>query len=197
MYFFKNPKTYVIINNDEGSTLPVGAFNMIKIEHYFILNNSIILDTKNLNIKNNLEDCFYIERDSNSKLYISEKMDNKWIKKEEYHYDYEMLINFIINNSSKIICISGFNRTNIIKLITDLNKIKNMNIKVIKFKNDLKQLKYERHLMAKKSRMKKLHKKLKKTNEVQTVEEYMKILNSVLNERKHASRKKILQLKIQ
>ena len=72
-----------------------------------------------------------------------------------------------------------------------------MNIKVIKFKNDLKQLKYERHLMAKKSRMKKLHKKLKKTNEVQTVEEYMKILNSVLNERKHASRKKILQLKIQ
>ena len=37
-----------------------------------------------------------------------------------------------------------------------------MNIKVIKFKNDLEQLKYERHLMAKKSRMKKLHKKLKR-----------------------------------
>ena len=170
---------------------------MIKTEHYFILNNSIILDTKNLNIKNNLEDCFYIEKDSNSKLYISEKMDNKWIRKEEYHYDYELLINFIINNSSKIICLNGFNRITIIKLITNLNKIKDTNIKMIKFKNDLEQAKYERHMMTKKSRMKKIYQKLENIDEIQTVEKYMKILNSVTNERKHMSRRKILQLKIQ
>ena len=104
-------------------------------------------------------------------------------------------MNFIINNKSNIIFIRGFDRAFICKLVSDFNKIKNTNIVPIKFKDIVEQAKYEKHLITKKNRMKKLHQKLENTNEIQTAEDYMKILNSVFNEKKHTSRKKIIKLK--
>lgn len=167
---------------------------MIRIEHYFILNNGILFSTYS-NIKNNLEDCFYVKKSTNSKIYISEKKDNSWIRKDEYIDDYDLLMNFIIDNKANVVCIDGFDKLAISKFISDFSIIKDTNITLIKFKNDLEQAKYERHLMTKKNRMEKLCQKLKNTDEIQTIEDYMKTLNSVFNERKHISRKKMIRLK--
>lgn len=168
---------------------------MRKTENCFVLNNNILFNTNNFNLENNLEDCFCVKKSISSEVYISEKKNNKWIRKDEYIDDYDLLMNFIINNKSNIIFIRGFDRAFICKLVSDFNKIKNTNIVPIKFKDIVEQAKYERHLIAKKNRMKKLHQKLENTNEIQTAEDYMKILNSVFNEKKHTSRKKIIKLK--
>lgn len=167
---------------------------MIRIEYYFILNNDILFSTCS-NIKNNLEDCFYVKKSTNSKIYISEKKDNSWIRKDEYIDDYDLLMNFIIDNKVNVVCIDGFDKVAISKFISDFNIIKDTNITLIKFKNDLEQAKYERHLITKKNRMKKLRQKLENTDEIQTIEDYMKILNSIFNERKHISRKKMIRFK--
>lgn len=166
--------------------------------NYFILNNGALFSTDNCGIENNLEDCIYIEKTGTSnspEIYISEKKDNKLVRMGEYIDDYESLMNFIANNKLSIMCIRGFNRITMSKFISDFNKTKDTSIAQIKFSNDVEQAKYERHLVTKKGRMKRVHQKLESVNEIETIEDYMKMLNSAFNKGKHESRKKIINLK--
>lgn len=101
---------------------------MRKTENCFVLNNNILFSTNNFNLENNLEDCFCVKKSISSEVYISEKKNNKWIRKDEYIDDYDLLMNFIINNKSNIIFIRGFDRAFICKLVSDFNKIKNTNM---------------------------------------------------------------------
>ena len=104
-------------------------------------------------------------------------------------------MNFIANNKLSIMCIRGFDRITMSKFVSDFNKTKDTSIVPIKFSNDVEQAKYERHLVTKKGRMKRVHQKLESVNEIASAEDYMKILNSVFNEEKHKSRKKIINLR--
>lgn len=174
---------------------------MGKIENLFILNNGafdgVLFSTDNYSIENNLEDCFCVENMrtcTNPKIYVTEKKNGEWVR-TIYIDDYESLMDFIANNKLSIMCIRGFDRITMSKFVSDFNKTKDTSIVPIKFSNDVEQAKYERHLVTKKGRMKMVHQKLESVNEIASAEDYMKILNSVFNEEKHKSRKKIINLK--
>lgn len=163
--------------------------------NYFILNNGALFSTDNRGIENNLEDCIYIEKTGTSnspEIYISEKKDNKLVRMGEYIDDYESLMDFIANNKLSIMCIRGFDRITMSKFVSDFNKTKDTSIVLIKFSNVVEQAKYERHLVTKKDRMRRAHQKLESINEIEVAKDYMKILNSVFNEERHKSRKKII-----
>ena len=82
---------------------------------------------------------------------------------------------FIVKNS--FICIRGFSRASIGQFIRMINDIKGINIKPIKFSNEILRAKYERHLLTKENRIKKLHNTLEKINEIETSDDYIKISN--------------------
>ena len=174
---------------------------MGKIENLFILNNGafdgVLFSTDNYSIENKLEDCFCVENMgtcTNPKIYVTEKKNGELVR-TIYIDSYESLMDFIANNRLSIMCIRGFDRITMSKFVSDFNKTKDTSIAQIKFSNDVEQAKYERHLVTKKGRMKRVHQKLEGVNEIASAEDYMKILNSVFNEEKHKSRKKIINLK--
>lgn len=174
---------------------------MGKIENLFILNNGafdgVLFSTDNYSIENKLEDCFCVENMrtcTNPKIYVTEKKNGEWVR-TIYIDGYESLMDFIANNKLSIMCIRGFDRITMSKFVSDFNKTKDTSIAQIKFSNDVEQAKYERHLVTKKGRMKRVHQKLESVNEIASVEDYMKMLNSAFNKEKHESRKKIINLK--
>lgn len=168
---------------------------MKKIANYFILNNGALFSTDNNSIENNLEDCFYVEKIGtciSPEIYVSEKKDGKLVRIGEYIDGYESLMDFIVNNKLSIMCIRGFDIMTMSKFISDFNETKDTSIVPIKFSNVVEQAKYERHLVTKKDRMRRVHQKLENMNGIEAAEDYIKILNSVFNEGKHKSRKKII-----
>lgn len=174
---------------------------MGKIENLFILNNGafdgILFSTDNYSIENKLEDCFCVENMrtcTNPKIYVTEKKNGEWVR-TIYIDGYESLMDFIANNRLSIMCIRGFGRKTMNQFISELNKTKDTSIVPIKFSNVAEQAKYERHLITKKYRMKMVHQMFESINEIASAEDYMKMLNSAFNKRKHESRKKIINLK--
>ncbi len=96
-----------------------------------------------------------------------------------------------------LICIREFSRASICQIIRMINELKGTNIRPIKFSNEIARIKYERHILTKEDRIRKLHKKLEKANEIETSEDYFKISNNVFGERRATSRQKIIKLKKQ
>lgn len=165
---------------------------------YYIINNNFISSTKNFNIESHFEDCFYIKKlgsNVHPRIYFNEKKNNKWIRNNVFIGDYYSFMDFIANNKASIICIRGFSRAVMGEFMLALNKLKNMNIRPIKFVSDIERVQYEKHLITKKERMKKLHQKLEKNSEIETGEDYMKIANSVFGEKRHKARQRVLKKK--
>ena len=104
-------------------------------------------------------------------------------------------MDFIVKNKNSFICIRGFSRTSIEQFIKMINEIKGINIKPIKFSNEIFRAKYERHILTKEDRIKKLHNILENINEIETSEDYLKISNRVFGERRVNSCQKIKELK--
>ncbi len=164
---------------------------------YYILNNNFLSSTKNFNIENNFEDCFYIKKlgsNVHPRIFVSEKKNNEWIKNDVFIGDYYSLMNFIATNNSSIICLRGFSRAVMGEFMSSLNKYKHMNIKPIRFANDVERAKYERHLAKKKEKIDKLHQELEKKGELETAEDYMKTANSIFGEERHKSRQKVIKM---
>ena len=163
---------------------------------YFIIKDNVLLRTKNFNFEDNLSNCYYIKELGtvfNPKICVDKKENNKWTNKNQFLEDYNSLANFIFENKSNFICIRGFSRASICQLIRLINELKGTNIRPIKFSNEIARVKYERHILTKEDRIRKLHKKLEKTNESETSEDYLKISNSVFGERRILSRQKIIK----
>ena len=166
---------------------------------YYIISNSFISSTKNFNIENNFEDCFYIKKlgsNVHPKIYLSEKKNNEWIRTNVFIGDYYSFMDFVANNRGSIICIRGFSRAVMGEFIFALNKLKNTNIQPIKYASDVERVQYEKHLINKKERMKKLHQRLEKNGGIESGEEYIKIANSVFGEARHNARQRVLKRKI-
>ncbi len=165
---------------------------------YFIIKGNALFSTKNFKFKENLPNCYYIKKlgsTFNPKIYFDKKENNKWTNKNQFLGDYNSLVNFVFENKNSFICISGFDRASICKFIRMINELKGTNIRPIKFSNEISKVKYERHILAKEDRMRKLHEKLEKTNGIETSKDYLKASNSVFGEGRIASRQKIIKLK--
>lgn len=164
----------------------------------FIIKGNTLFSAKNFNFEDNLPNCYYIKKLGsmiNPKIYFSQKENNEWINKNQFLGDYNSLVNFIFENENSFYVLRGFNKTSICQFIRMINELKGTNIRPIKFSNEIARIKYERHILTKEDRIRKLHKKLEKTNEIETSEDYIKISNSVFGERRAASRQKIIKLK--
>ena len=105
---------------------------------YFIIKDSKLFATTNLNFEDNLQNCFYIKRlgsMSNPKIYLDIKKDNEWISKNQFIGNYVSLMNFVTKNENSFICIRGFSRSSISQFIRMVNKLCGTNIKYVKFKD--------------------------------------------------------------
>ena len=164
---------------------------------YYIINNNFISSTKNFNIENNFEDCFYVKKIGSNvhpRIYFSEKKNNEWIRNNVFIGDYYSFMDFIANNKSSIICIRGFSKAVMGKFISIINNLKGTNIQPITFANDVERAKYLRHLITKKDRIETLHQRLEQIDEI-TAEDYIKTANSVFGEEIHKARQRVIKLK--
>lgn len=165
---------------------------------FFIINNGKLFSTNNFNFEDNLINCFYIKKFGSNVhpiIYLDTKVDNKWVNKNQVIGDYNALMDFVVANENSYICIRGFSRANIGHFIRMINELKGTNIKPVKFKSKLSEAQYERHILTKEQRIEDLNQKLDTIDEIESTEQYMKIANSVFDERKHKSRAKIMQLR--
>lgn len=165
---------------------------------YFIINNDKLFSTNNSNFEENLKNCFYIKKiglNTQPVIYLDTKVNNTWASKNQVIGDYNILMDFIIANTNSYICISGFSPASIIQFIKMINELEGTNIKIVKFKSKIAEAQYERHLLRKEQRIEDLNQKLNASGEIESTKQYMKIANSVFRERKHKSRRKIMQLR--
>ena len=105
-----------------------------------------------------------------------------------------MLIDFIYENKNNYICISGFRKISVYQIIKNINELKGTNIRFIEFSNELSQYKFEKHLLTKEDRLKKLHNKLENITDM-NAEDYMKVANSIFGERNAKERRRIIAKK--
>jgi len=169
-----------------------------KFSTYFIINSCKLFNTDNFNFEKNLKNCFYVKKlgsNSRPKIYLDIKQNNKWVIKNQFIGDYKAFIEFISQNKNSFICIRGFSRANMHHLIQMVNELKGTNIKVVRFKNKIEGIQYERHLATKEQRIEELNAKLENRSNIEDAEKYIIISNAVFGKDRHESREKIIQLK--
>lgn len=178
------------------------AFNIIDGKKYtfakfFVINNNKLFSTSNPNFDDNLKNCYCIKKlgsNVHPQIYLDIKKDNEIIAKNQFIGGYQSLMDFIVKNQSKFICIRGFSRASMGELLTMINEKKQVNIKPVKFKNKVAEAQYERHLAKKEQRIEELKEKLENVGEIENAEQYMKISNYVFGKERRESRQKILKL---
>lgn len=161
---------------------------------YFIINNNKLFSTNNFNFEDNFKNCFYIKKfgsNTNPKIYLDTKINNKWVNKNQLLGDYYSLIDFISKNNTAFICIRGFSKASICQIVRMANELKGTNIKSVKFKNRILEVKYERNLAKKEQQLEELKEKRKN---IENAEQYMKISNGIFRKERHKSRRKIIGL---
>lgn len=164
---------------------------------FYIINNNYLFSTSNSNFDHNLKNCYCIKKIGSAvhpKIYLDVKKDNKIIEKNKFIGNYEMLMDFIVENQNKFIFIKGFSRAGMAEFLRMINKEKQVNIKPVKFKNKVLEAQYERHLVKKEQRIEELREKLENVGELESADQYMKISNYVYGKEKRESRQKILKL---
>ena len=130
---------------------------------YYIISNGFLSLVYNFDIDRKFKDCIYVIKlgsNVNPKIFYSEKKDNVWVKKRKFIGDYFSLMDFVCENESKIICVRGFSRAVMGGFMSILNKSKGMNIRPIKYANDVERANYFRHSITEKDNIKKLQRKL-------------------------------------
>ena len=168
-----------------------------KFSTYFILNRGKLFTTDNFNFEDNLKNCLYVKKygsNNHPKIYLDTKVNNTWTNKNQLIGDYYSFIEFIPQNEKAFICIRGFSRAGIGRIIRMANELKGTNIKPVKFKNKLVAAQYERHLLKKEERIEELKERIDNIGELENAEKYMKICNYVYGKDRHKSRRKILKL---
>ena len=151
---------------------------------YYVMNDNFLFSTKDFNIEDNFEECFYIIKlgsNVHPRIYYSEKKNNEWVKNKEFIGDFYSLMDFIVDNKSSIFCIRGFSRAVMGRFMLILNNLKGTNIQPIRFANG-------------NDRIKKLNQQLEQMDEI-TTEDYMRTANSVVGEERHKTRQRVIKMK--
>lgn len=105
---------------------------------YFIIKDEELLIVNNLEFLKNIKDCFYIKKFGSRmhpKIYLDIKKDNEWIKNNEYIGDYYSLVNFIIENNNEYICLNGFDRVSVSRIVKAIDNLNVTNTKLVKKRN--------------------------------------------------------------
>ena len=124
--------------------------NKKNITPEFIIINNILFEPPNIILEEKIKDCVYIKNlgsPIHPKLYLKLRTDYEWYKEYEFIGNYDNLLKFFKNNKNNIICMDGFNRVTVARLIKILNVINDTNIKIVKFKNRLRKQQYLNHFL--------------------------------------------------